>query len=102
MTGSYSIHELEKLSGIKAHTIRIWEKRYGLLSPLRTETNIRYYSNDDLRKLLNVSSLINGGWKISNISRLSPVEINQEVTDALQQNAGEEYLPAATNALISA
>ena len=51
---SYSIKELENLSGIKAHTIRIWEKRYGILKPARTDRNIRFYSDDDLKRLLNI------------------------------------------------
>ena len=54
---SYSIKELENLSGIKAHTIRIWEKRYGIIKPARTDTNIRYYSDSNLRRLLNIAIL---------------------------------------------
>ena len=61
----YSIQDLEELSGVKAHTIRIWEKRYNLLVPERTATNIRLYSDNDLRKLLNVSTLINLGFFLS-------------------------------------
>lgn len=72
---TYSIKELEKLSGIKAHTIRIWEKRYNLISPQRTSTNIRYYTGDDLVKLLNISSLINEGWKISHINEMTDREL---------------------------
>ena len=75
----YSIKELEKLSGIKAHTIRIWEKRYALLIPLRTDTNIRYYGDNELKKLLNVTSLISLGFKISKISEMSNNEINQQL-----------------------
>lgn len=63
------------MSGIKAHTLRIWEKRFDLLSPKRTETNIRYYADDDLRKVLNVSMLINSGEKISKIAALSDDEL---------------------------
>ncbi len=103
MTGKYSIRDLEKLSGIKAHTIRIWELRYGLLTPSRTDTNIRHYSNDDLRKLLNVSSLINKGMKISNISKLSSKQIQEEI--AIEQNIEspiENFLPTAQNALMFA
>lgn len=73
---NYSISHLEKLSGIRAHTIRIWEQRYNLLQPKRSEGNTRYYDDDDLRKLLNVSTLINSGSKISLVSRLSDNEIN--------------------------
>jgi len=63
--GSYKISDLSNLSGVKAHTIRAWEQRYEILTPLRTETNIRYYDDKQLRKLLNVVSLINAGNKIS-------------------------------------
>ena len=61
----YSIADLENLTGIKAHTIRIWEKRYNVIEPSRTATNIRFYSNDDMRKLINISALMNAEkWKI--------------------------------------
>jgi len=79
----YSINELESLTGIKAHTIRIWEKRYGLLSPERTDTNIRHYSNDELRKLINITTLYNSGIKISHIVELSEKEVNQKINDLL-------------------
>ena len=79
----YSIKELEKLSGIKAHTIRIWEKRYALLTPLRTDTNIRYYGDNELVKLLNVTSLISLGFKISKISIMSNDEINQQLDNLI-------------------
>lgn len=71
----FSIKDLENLSGIKAHTIRIWEKRYNLLEPNRTDTNIRYYSLESLQKLLNVSYLNNNGFKISKIAKLKDSEI---------------------------
>ena len=60
----FSIKDLENLTGIKAHTIRIWEKRYKLLEPKRTETNIRYYDLANFQKLLNISYLNNNGYKI--------------------------------------
>jgi len=75
----YSIRELEKLSGIKAHTIRIWEKRYGLIEPHRTNTNIRYYTDDDLKKILNVAALNRQGIKISNIAKLNDLELKEEI-----------------------
>jgi len=71
----FSIKDLENLSGIKAHTIRIWEKRYALLKPNRTETNIRYYNLENLQKLLNISYLNNNGYKISKISKIDINEI---------------------------
>lgn len=76
---NYSIRDLEKLSGIKAHTIRIWEKRYNLVNPSRTQTNIRYYSDSDLRRLLNISILIRNGFKISKIAHLGNEEICEKV-----------------------
>ncbi|MEX0988614.1 MAG: MerR family transcriptional regulator [Bacteroidales bacterium] len=75
----YSIKELENLSGIKAHTIRIWEKRYNLIEPYRTTTNIRYYSDQELKKILNVAMLNRHGIKISNIARLSDRELKEEI-----------------------
>lgn len=77
--GHYSISDLEKLSGIKAHTIRIWEQRYGLLRPVRTATNIRTYCDDDLRRLLNVATLCGRGHRISKIAQLSEQEISKAV-----------------------
>ena len=86
----FSISDIESLSGVKAHTIRIWEKRYGLLNPKRTETNIRYYNNDDLKTLLNVSLLNDHGHKISHISAMSVEQICKEVI----QLEGNNTLPA--------
>lgn len=72
---TYSIKDLENLSGIKAHTLRIWEQRYDVITPKRTDTNIRYYSSDDLKLLLNIALLNNNGYKISKISKMSHAEI---------------------------
>jgi DNA-binding transcriptional MerR regulator len=77
--GRYSIKELEKLSGIKAHTIRIWEKRYRIIQPQRTATNIRYYSDDDLKRIINVSVLNGHGVKISRIAGMSFDEIGHHI-----------------------
>jgi len=79
----YSIKDLEHLSGIKAHTIRIWEKRYQLLDPERSDTNIRFYSNEDVRRLLNVAMLVKNGYKISNVALFDDVKLQTEV---LRQN----------------
>ncbi|HHU58330.1 MAG TPA: MerR family transcriptional regulator, partial [Bacteroidales bacterium] len=79
--GKYSIKDLEKISGIKAHTIRMWERRYGLIEPQRTETNIRFYSDCDLKRLLNVSILNHNGIKISHIAGLTDAEIKSRVLD---------------------
>ena len=75
----YSIKELENLSGIKAHTIRIWEKRYSLIEPHRTNTNIRYYTDNELKKILNVAVLNRHGIKISSIARLTDLELREEI-----------------------
>ena len=71
----FTIKDLENISGIKAHTIRIWEKRYNLLQPKRTETNIRYYTPDNLTKLLNIVLLNNNKFKISKIAAMSEDDI---------------------------
>jgi DNA-binding transcriptional MerR regulator len=76
---NYSIKDLEHLSGVKAHTIRIWEQRYNIIEPQRTVTNIRTYNDADLRKLLNVSLLNDHGYKISRIAQLTTDELHQEV-----------------------
>lgn len=75
---SFLIQDLELLSGVKAHTIRIWEKRYDLLNPVRLNRNIRKYDLEDLQKLLNVSVLYSEGYKISKVAKLSEEELFQE------------------------
>lgn len=76
---TYSIKDLEQLSGIKAHTLRIWEQRYNLLLPKRTDTNIRFYDDADLKLILNVALLNDNGYKISKIAGMSGVEMKEEV-----------------------
>ena len=76
---AFTIKDLENLTGIKAHTIRIWEQRYSFLRPQRTDTNIRYYNNDELKKILNISLLNKYGYKISHIDRMSEVEIGDKI-----------------------
>ncbi len=76
---SYSIKDLEQLSGIKAHTLRIWEQRYNIIQPKRTDTNIRTYNDQDLKLVLNISLLKDHGYKISEISKLTVEEMYQEV-----------------------
>lgn len=90
--GHYSIKELEGLTGIKAHTIRIWEKRHQLIEPQRTPTNIRFYSDDDLKKILNVSILYNQGYKISKIAKLSSNELQREVNEIADNNQPEKEI----------
>lgn len=87
---TYSISDLEKLSGIKAHTIRIWEQRYKLLTPLRSDSNIRYYNDEQVRHLLNVSTLIKLGIKISHISQLTDSEINELLEQSILQAKDED------------
>lgn len=88
---SYQISDLEKLTGVKAHTIRIWEKRYNLIEPHRTSTNIRYYDDEQARKLLNVSTLLAEGFKISKLSELSDKQINAHIR-ALQKHTTDDTL----------
>jgi len=76
---NFSIKDFENISGIKAHTIRIWEKRYSIFSPDRLESNYRAYGEEDLKKLLNITLLYNNGYKISKIAKLSAKEFELEV-----------------------
>ncbi|NNK83275.1 MAG: MerR family transcriptional regulator [Flavobacteriaceae bacterium] len=92
----FSIKDLENLSGIKAHTIRIWEKRYNLLHPKRTDTNIRHYSLASLQKLLNIAYLNNNGIKISKIAKLKENEIPVTVREIASRGKVENH---AINAL---
>ena len=87
---TYSIADLEKLSGIKSHTIRIWEKRYNIVSPERSDTNIRAYNDDQLKKILNISFLINNGLKISKIASLSLDELSSKVISLTSNSASFE------------
>jgi DNA-binding transcriptional MerR regulator len=82
----FSIKDLENFSGIKAHTIRIWEKRYGILEPERTDSNIRTYNESELKKLLNVAYLNRNGLKISKIARLAEDELTQKVMSVNSSN----------------
>lgn len=86
----YSIKDLENLTSIKAHTIRIWEQRYDLLSPKRTDTNIRYYEDQDLKKLLNINLLYSNGLKISKIASLTDEEIIEESKKLIRKFSNEE------------
>ena len=98
---NYSIRDLEKLSGIKAHTIRIWEQRYHFIEPKRTTTNIRYYTDDDLQYLLNVAFLNRNGLRISKISKMSRVDISKKVASISQDTLeNSNQLQALTMAMI--
>lgn len=87
---AFTIKDLENLTGIKAHTIRIWEQRYGFLNPQRTETNIRYYSNAELKTALNVALLNKYGYKISHIDRMTPVDMNEKIRSLTHPEALQE------------
>jgi len=78
---AYSIKDLENLTGVKAHTLRIWEKRYDIIRPSRTDTNIRYFKDDDLQKILNITLLNKRGIKISKIAEMSPEDIKKKVVE---------------------
>jgi len=84
---SFTIKDLEKLSGVKAHTLRIWEQRYGFIKPDRTNTNIRHYSANELKTILNVALLNKYGYKISHINRMSEVEMREKILELNQQEA---------------
>ena len=88
----FTIRDLENLSGIKAHTIRIWEHRYSFLKPRRTDTNIRYYSNEELKTLLNIALLNKYGYKISHIDKMSPEELGKKVLELTHPDAAQERL----------
>jgi DNA-binding transcriptional MerR regulator len=99
---TFSIKNLENLSGIKAHTLRIWEKRYNLLEPERTDTNIRRYSLDSLKRLLNVTLLYNHGFKISKIASLNEEEIPELVRSiALKSNSEQVAINAFKLSMIN-
>ena len=89
---SFTIKDLENLSGIKAHTIRIWEQRYSFLKPSRTDTNIRFYSNDELKTILNVALLNKYGFKISHIDKMNDGEIKDKILSLNQTEAQQERI----------
>jgi len=87
----YSIRDLEKITGIKTHTIRIWEQRYKLVEPKRTQTNIRYYSDEDLKYLINVALLNKTGYKISKIAKMDKSQLHETIHDVAHNESSEEY-----------
>src|SRR5919205_667492 len=95
---SFTIKELKSLSGIKAHTIRIWEQRYNFLKPSRTVTNIRTYSSEELKTLLTVALLNKYGYKISHIDEMS---VQQRNTEALQLQQAEAQNELVVNQLVT-
>lgn len=95
----YQIKEVEHLSGIKAHTLRIWEKRYNIVEPKRTVTNIRYYDSNDLKRILNISMLNKNGYKISQIASFNDSRLNNEL---LTLSGDSENLDIQIGSLIKA
>ncbi|MEP7250762.1 MAG: MerR family transcriptional regulator [Ginsengibacter sp.] len=87
----FTIKDIENLSGIKAHTIRIWEQRYSFIKPKRSETNIRYYTNEELKTILNIALLNKYGYKISHIDKMSPESMAENVLSLTDAEA-KEYL----------
>jgi len=99
---AFSIKDLENLSGIKAHTIRIWEKRYTILEPIRTDSNIRTYDLSNLQKLLNVVLLNKHGYKISRIAEYSTDKIALLVREIIsEKNSKNHALNAFKMAMIN-
>ena len=97
----YSIKEIEQLSGIKAHTLRIWEQRYNFIKPKRTDTNIRYYDDNDLKFVLNVSLLKDHGHKISHICSMPEQDIQMEVSRLMEKKMGfTEQIQALTLSML--
>jgi MerR family transcriptional regulator, light-induced transcriptional regulator len=97
----YSIKDLERITGVKAHTIRIWEKRYGLVEPARTESNIRLYCDMEVKKLLNVSILLKNGYKISRVAELDQDELARKVMEvSMVSNGHDSQLESLVVAMI--
>ena len=86
----FTIKDLENISGIKAHTIRIWEQRYEFLKPNRTDTNIRTYTNQDLKRVLNIALLNKYGFKISHIDKMNEGEREEKIRSLSDQKAQNE------------
>ena len=87
---AFTIKDIENLSGVKAHTIRIWEQRYDFLKPQRTDTNIRYYSNEELKIILNIALLNKFGYKISHINKMDVEEMHQKLNTLSYYQAQQE------------
>lgn len=98
---NYSIKDVEHLSGVKAHTLRIWEQRYNIFQPLRTDTNIRYYSDEDLKIIICISALINQGYKIGNIAKMEKSIIYEHLQNVANQDYSFDIqIKALTTAMI--
>jgi DNA-binding transcriptional MerR regulator len=91
---TYSMAQIVALTGVKAHTLRKWETRYSFLAPERTDTNIRYYTDVQLKKLMNISILTRNGYRISNIDKMSEADINSIIADKLIHGTQEDDISA--------
>jgi MerR family transcriptional regulator, light-induced transcriptional regulator len=89
---AFTIKDVENLSGIQAHTLRIWEQRYSFLKPQRSNTNIRYYTNEELKAILNVALLNRFGYRISRISKMSAEEIAEKIMGLLPNEAQHQHI----------
>lgn len=89
---AFTIKDLENLTGVKAHTIRIWEQRYSFLKPQRTDTNIRYYNNEELKTILNIALLNKYGYKISHIDRMTEDEMREKIVSLANAQAQQERI----------
>ena len=87
---NFSIKELELFSGIKAHTLRIWEQRHNILNPQRRKGNLRYYSLADVRKVLNLAMLNKNGYKISFLSGLSPSQVEEKLSGLITDEGKQQ------------
>ena len=98
----YSIKDLERISGVKAHTIRIWEKRYGIVEPKRTDSNIRFYCDTDVKKLMNVAILLHHGFKISRLAGLDPTALTKKVMEVsmISSNGYDSQIESLVVAMI--
>jgi len=94
----YFIKDIENITGIKAYTLRIWEQRYGMLVPKRTETNIRYYEEDDLKYMMNIAILNANGVKISRIAQMDRDEVQQKTLSISENNSGHQSQISALSA----
>lgn len=98
---SFTIKDLANLSGIKAHTLRIWEQRYNFLKPNRSFTNIRYYNNEELKTILNIALLNKYGFKISHIDKMSADEMREKILLLNQEAQQEKIINDLVNYMIS-
>lgn len=96
----YTMNQIVTLTGIKAHTLRKWETRYSFLEPDRTDTNIRFYSDEQLKKLLNISVLTRNGYRISKIDKMSEAEIHNTISDRLIDGSKEDEISALVLSMI--